>query len=512
MKNNLFYSIVILLSACVFSGCSDDSKDVETMPVPTVIQGKVYGFDLDAIAEQWKNNQTIGITMLKSNSTELVEPYHNVLYKTTVYPVGYFAPVATEDVMNYPQDGSKVDIVAYYPYKDDLQSDLYPINVSDQAQTKAFDFYYANNSKGLSQDNKKAIIELRPVLSKLTIKLVPGDGVTKEYLANPTLEMTGMYTKGDFNILNGTLEASSMTDIQGIILPTLPAEEGIGVSGMLFPVASTQGCIVKITLPKMGRTYTWNMAKLPEMKPATGYVCELDISLEKIEVKTVTESPISDWGDNEGVTGGGSKYAPDFIKTKIKDLPLGDWTAMTSGDVMKVVAYDTWISFAYPKMTMPVETVEDTDGSASCKALHLNFITAGEGASYYKQFVAYRTGKLEPTIYTLSFKARGKGNSKCYIKTGDGLVFVGTVRGAAATPYNGYMQLSLGSNTAAYKEFNLDFDCAYTVKDPYSYAEEKRFDATAKDLENCYIALSPNTAGSTEFYIYDVSFKRKLNN
>lgn len=174
MKNNLFYSILVMLSAGIFSGCSDD-KEVETIITPAVIQGKVYMFDLDESGVQWENNQMIGVSMLKANSTEIIMPYHNIKYKTTVYPVGYFSPVSTDEVLYYPEDGSKVDIMAYYPYKDNLKDDLYPLNIVDQTVADNFSFVYANNSKGLNKDNKKAVMELRPVVAELNVDLEAGD-------------------------------------------------------------------------------------------------------------------------------------------------------------------------------------------------------------------------------------------------------------------------------------------------------------------------------------------------
>lgn len=53
MKNNLFYSILVILSAGIFSGCSDDEK-AETIIAPAVIQGTVYTFDVDESGVQWE--------------------------------------------------------------------------------------------------------------------------------------------------------------------------------------------------------------------------------------------------------------------------------------------------------------------------------------------------------------------------------------------------------------------------------------------------------------------------
>lgn len=501
MKNNLFYSTVILLSACFFTACNNDNREADITSVPAVIRGKVYSFDVNAAAEQWKGSQMIGITMLKTNSTEYVEPYHNIKYKPTAYPIGYFTPVSTEDVLTYPLDGSLVDVVAYYPYVDDLKDNMYPMKVGDQTQTKELTFWYANNSKGLGNDNKKATLELRPVLSEIILKLLPGDGVTEAYLANPEIEVNGMYTEADFNLVKGVFEDGSMADMHGFVLPVLAADQGAGVSGKVFPIPSTQGCVMKITLSRMGRTYYWDFKELPQLKPGMRYICTVEIGLEKIEV-TTTEVPITDWEDDENITGGGVVFAPEFIKTPIESLPLGPWVAGT-GDVMSAPV-DTWSFRNNQKMT--AELIEDTDGGKSCVVLHE--ITAPSGVSSIAQYVAYRLPSLEPAIYTVSVRAKGSGNYRCYIKTGSNAMFVSNKLNTNATPYNGYALLGLTVGKD-YQEFTFDFDCSHTVPSVYSYSEDQRAVATNADLAKGYFAIGANQV-NTELYVYQISFKRKI--
>ena len=182
MKNKLFNIITGMFIASFFCGCENsDTEDSQLEQIPAVLSGKAYTFDPEAEGEIWKVGKFVGMYMLKENTAECVASYQNVQYQTTVEPLGYFTPTAKEDVLYYPQDGSKVDIIAYYPWKEDLTDDRYPLNVSNQATAANFSFLYAGNGKGLSKDNNRVTFELRPVLSEVIFKLIAGDGVTDQY-------------------------------------------------------------------------------------------------------------------------------------------------------------------------------------------------------------------------------------------------------------------------------------------------------------------------------------------
>jgi hypothetical protein len=341
MKNNLFYSILVILSAGIFSGCSDDEK-AETIITPAVIQGTVYTFDVDESGVQWENNQMIGVSMLKANSTEIIMPYHNIKHKATVYPVGYFSPVSTDEVLYYPEDGSKVDIVAYYPYKDNLKDDLYPLNIADQTVADNFSFVYANNSKGLNRDNKKTMMELRPVVAELNVELEAGDGVKDEYLANATIKLTGLPTKANFNLLTGSIQ--NITNVQDILLPAYEESQGTGASGRILPSTDTDGYYVEIVLPGMGgRTEKISLASwLSEIKSGIRYIGVVKVSLDKIEFVSMDEEPIKDWEEDDNVIQGNGN---SFLVRPISGLLLGDLKASAGNNPFAAnsgIPMDSW--------------------------------------------------------------------------------------------------------------------------------------------------------------------------
>jgi hypothetical protein len=501
MKNYLFNAVMLSTMAFVLGACSDDnSGDEQVSQTPIVLMGKAYTFNPEDAGEQWKSGKTVGIYMLKENTVECIEPYCNVKYQTTVMPEGYFTPAVMEDVIYYPEDGSKVDIIAYYPRKDNLTDNLYPMNVANQKTSSNFSFLYAGNGKGLSKDNKKTTLQLRPVLSQIVFQLKAGDGVKDEYLTESVIKVSGMKTKAEFNLLSGTFEPA--TEVKTIEFVTLTDENG--ASAQVLPAASTEGYEAEIKLPNMNRTFNWNLSEGTDLlKQGMRYICTVRVDLDKIEVKTESE-PIEDW--ESGSTNEGSA-AENWIQNSIEELPVGD--VGKSADPMKEAEGTWWFQTKYGDGTAVVEY----DEIKGRNVIHGSSFGQGAG-SWYGQVVTYRMKNANPQVYSLQFNAKGTKGKKvrCYIKTNDATtggratnVFMANEKIPGANPYAGYVEFTLSD---IYGTYSLDFNFSKLLKDPYSYTEEYIYESTPKALADFYIGFYPTTGG-VEFYLDDVVLKKK---
>ena len=413
-------------------------------------------------------------------------------------PEGYFTPAVMEDVIYYPEDGSKVDIIAYYPRKDNLTDNLYPMNVANQKTSSNFSFLYAGNGKGLSKDNKKTTLQLRPVLSQIVFQLKAGDGVKDEYLTESVIKVAGMKTKAEFNLLSGTFEPA--TEVKTIEFVTLTDENG--ASAQVLPAASTEGYEAEIKLPNMNRTFNWNLSEGTDLlEQGMRYICTVRVDLDKIEVKTESE-PIEDW--ESGSTNEGSA-AENWIQNSIEELPVGNWKAVANPIKEEE---GTWCFQTKGTVTVGVEL----DNEKGRNVIHGSF---GDGAgSWYGQVIAHRMKDAKPQVYSLQFNAKGtKGKKmKCYIKTDDATtggratnVFMANEKIPGPKPYAGYVEFILSDT---YEAYSLDFDFSKLLKDPYSYTEEHIYESTSKALADFFIAFFP-TGGGIEFYLDDVVLKKK---
>lgn len=495
MKNKLFNIITGMFIASFFCGCDNsDAEGSQLEQIPAVLSGKAYAFDPEDEGEIWKAGKFVGMYMLKENTTEYVAPYQNVQYQTTVEPLGYFTPTAKEDVLYYSQDGSKVDIIAYYPWKEDLIDDKYPMNVSNQATAANFSFLYASNGKGLSKDNNRVTFELRPVLSEVIFKLIAGDGVTDQYLEESAIIVAGMNTKADFNLLSGQFEAA--TEVKDISFVAL--ENANGASGQVFPVVIDDSHVAHIRLPKMNREYQWSLnEEISELKPGMRYTCNVTVGLNKIEVVT-DEEPIGDWGNGSTNEVTGSE---NLIGTLIEDLPVG---TMVYGlnDPLGKIAEGTWFytrNNATPDESL-LKSVVERDATIGHNIIHTTFIGKG---SWFAGYTGYRMKNAGKSKYRIALKAKGTNgtNLRCFIQNANG-TDLKTAVFVASGSYNGFLQVNLKDT---YQEYVLDFDFSRVVVDPYGHSVADSREATGQALADYFIAFGHPSVANLDFYIAEIS-------
>ncbi|GAE83719.1 fimbrillin family protein [Bacteroides reticulotermitis] len=504
MKNNLFYATIIAVVALALGGCSDDATDTQPVPAPAVLMAKIYTLDPEEEGTHWKSGKNVGVYVLKGNTTECVSPYNNVKYQTTVTPEGYFTPAVKEDVIYYPQDGSKVDIIAYYPWKETVADELYPMDVSSQKIAANFSFLYAGNGKGLSSSNQKTTLELRPVLSQIVFDLKPGDGVVEEYLRESEIKISGMNTKADFNLLSGQFEESS--EPKDIALVTFAEKdeatniERNGASAQVLPASSTEGYIVEIKLPNMNRTYYWELTKgTTLLEQSVRYICTARIDLEKIEVVTEVK-PIEDWQD-----GANKEVAAEEnrIQQDIESLPVGTLSTITKPFDMLM---HTWGFYKRIEDGKTLTAEVEYDETLGRNVIHAKYVSAN---SWYKYFFAYRTGNVKPTTYALKFKAKGTNSKdiRCYIE-GNKDRYITSNALVTGDKYIGYIQFRL---TGEYKEYELVFNFARAIVGTASTAfpegDPKLVETTEDNLKDFYIAFHSQSGGDVEIYMDDISFQ-----
>lgn len=495
MKTNYFNIIAGICMASLCCGC-DNSETEGGSPeqVPAVLSGKAYTFDPEAEGEIWQAGKSVGMYMLKGNTTECVAPYRNVKYQTTVEPKGYFTPAAKEDVLYYPQDGSSVDVIAYYPWKEDLTDDRYPMNVAVQTTAANFNFLYAANGKGFSREDNRISFELRPVLSEVIFRLLAGDGVTDLYLEESVVTVAGMNTKADFNLLSGEFE--SATEKKNIRFVAL--EEMNGASGQLLPAVVDDSHIATIELPRMNREYQWNFSEeISELKPGMRYICNVTVGLNKIEVKT-DEEPIGSWESGSSHEVAGSE---NLIGTLVEDLPLG---TMTYGlnDPLGKMDEGTWfytINNANPNESQ-LKSVVENDDAVGHHVIHTTFVSKG---SWFAGYTGYRMKNAKKAKYRITLKAKGTDgtNLRCFIQNANG-TDLKTAVFIASGSFAGYKQVNLKDT---YQECTLDFDFSKVVVDPYGHSEGDSRDATDKALADYFIAFGHPSAANLDFYIAEIS-------
>lgn len=128
---NKFILGSVLLTAAV-SACVNE--DMTSSGDKVAVQISASTALTRAVDNTWGQNDVIGISMLKAESSEAIAPYSNYNYVTTDGNSN-FTPATPSQIMYFPVDGSNVSFKAYYPYSSKLPAGMVaPLSVKTKAR------------------------------------------------------------------------------------------------------------------------------------------------------------------------------------------------------------------------------------------------------------------------------------------------------------------------------------------------------------------------------------------
>ncbi|MGV8964162.1 MAG: fimbrillin family protein, partial [Candidatus Saccharimonadaceae bacterium] len=341
MKNQLimFLSVIVLLS---LSSCLQDHPDVakivdiakEIKVTASIVgQNDQNSISTRASDETWANGDAIGIFMKKKESVlSIPSLIENAKYDFTS---DYNFVAATSKVLYFPFDSSKVDFIAYYPFKEGLKGIEYDIDVSKQNDLTKIDLLYSNNVVG--KDRFTEIIkfdfkhQLVNVILNFTLDATAGD------LKGLIAEISNLNTKATFLLSDGTIKSQSESDTiafnmnadgtkgQAILLPLDSLENK-------YLIVKHKGLSYKLNLGKIkniisfekGTKYIYNIT----IKPNLGFVIKsLTTSIENW-IPVTSEEIIADEGipvEDEAGTVGEEVVPPVEDEGPIEgEVPGGD--------------------------------------------------------------------------------------------------------------------------------------------------------------------------------------------
>ncbi|MDU1891080.1 MAG: fimbrillin family protein [Dysgonomonas sp.] len=288
------------LSVLAFTSCSsdDDFKPSGDGNSPQ-FTSTITDHKTKAAGAVWHANDAIGIYMLKSGMGLTSDAAHaeNMHYKTEEGTAnGLFVAAGTNHIINYPDDGSAVDFIAYYPYKSGLTDYTYPIDVTDQTSQPAIDFLYSNNAVGLTKNTPNVNLGFKHKLTKLVFNIT-SESVSD--LSGLQVSIKGSKTKASYNLAGGTdaltIDDSSVADIVAKV-----SESGALGEAIIIPVNSGSGITLVFTLTS-GSSYSWEVSadtNYEEGKKFTYFVKlgeggdgSVTINPEDTQIEDWTESP-----------------------------------------------------------------------------------------------------------------------------------------------------------------------------------------------------------------------------
>ena len=518
MKNkySLIYPLVACLATFAVSSCSsDDNSETQPERTPVVLSSKVYTMDAED-GTVLRSGEEFGVFMLKANTDEPVQGYSNVLYTADNYSAtGYLIP--SGEPMYYPTDGSQVDIVAYFPYREDVtvaalgRADnhsgyIYEMNMKDQKKAKVDDFLHGPQEKGHSAQKAKVQLQMRPVIARIKMVLEAGADMSVEQMSKLNAHLDNLPTIAWFDLIHGTfLELHEKEQVE--MKKTTDATTGaITVEALIFPGAV--GKDVELTLKDPTHPEQEIHLSIPlndvveHAEENTEYQVLAKVTPDGIEAELVGTSPIyvEDWQNDDSLmddmTYNETELVTDgtFENLKPEDLVVGTGVAKTD---------HTWFG-VINKVEGQVELATD---SVQGKMLSMNF--TGNEMSWYRNYVGHTMSGGKRDHYHLQFKARAaeKGAKlQVYVKVNKSGNYFFVLGGADTSKACAARTFSLSDE---WKTYTIDFDLTQvvnTINTPKVATDGTQpvVASTADDLANFYAAFAAATDGAT-YYIDDVT-------
>lgn len=166
-----FLSLFIVLQACEskFAELPQGNQATEAT-FTSVIDDRVMS---RAVNASWEANDVIGLFMLDNADKSVLKT--NAAY-VTARGDGNFVGKAGNAVY-YPEDGTAVDFIAYYPYDEQVTDHTqYVLDVTDQSRQQDIDLMAAVNLTGRTATSPTGNLQFRHLLAKLVLNLSSADG------------------------------------------------------------------------------------------------------------------------------------------------------------------------------------------------------------------------------------------------------------------------------------------------------------------------------------------------
>ncbi|WP_295940651.1 fimbrillin family protein [uncultured Alistipes sp.] len=257
MKTAKFFTLAAVAALTVAAtSCSKDNEKTsggdDLVPVSFT-----SGIATRASGAAWTAEDQIGVYML-DEQFDVVTPYANKAYKTAVAgTTGTFTAVDGVD-MYYPQDGSEVMFMAYYPYHSTLDAtESFVLDLSAQdtpAKVEKIDLMRVTELDTYSKTDPEVELVFEHQLSKFIINAIADPSLGKSSLAGMTVTIRNVYIDITYKPETGDLATTSGAVLASIAPLTIT--DGVVYEALVLPVYTQPE--VDFTID--GETFTWKPA------------------------------------------------------------------------------------------------------------------------------------------------------------------------------------------------------------------------------------------------------------
>lgn len=195
----------------------------------------------------WEEGDAIGVTMVKPQTLEVINPYRNFGYNTS--GDGKFSPNDASQIIYFPTNDEEVEFKAYYPYNKDLAANLViPVSTKDQSDLPAIDLMTAEHLSGSSTEDPNVKLHFSHRLAKVVVNLTT-DNESISILNGVQVTMRGLKTEAVYDLLAEDLIVDNNLPNADVSIPVFNAK----AEGIILPRPAGEGVEFVVTTPDGGK-------------------------------------------------------------------------------------------------------------------------------------------------------------------------------------------------------------------------------------------------------------------
>ncbi len=342
MKKNTCF---VMLAALMMAGCSNEVEEqvMDSKRVPLQINGDINMLMTRAADDHWDDNDAIGVYMVNAENS-IVRNVSNYRYTVvTGGQNGTFIPADENNTAYFPEDGTAVNVVAYYPQGEVVDNKL-SLDLANQDNQPKIDLMSAK-AENASKSSPTVNLGFKHRLTKLFFK-IEGDVNTDGIEAT----ISNQYTKIQYDILNDKLLIAEGSEKENIVMKywgtnrfveaiVLPNEEGNAAEDRKLTFKLNEkifnATISNTTTFEPGKKYTYTVKF--EKTPSGN----LNVSITGVNVKNWDDGDISDGNiivpgtlkfDKLYLASGFTDWGQPYEMTRSEDGKIFTWTGNVSSD------------------------------------------------------------------------------------------------------------------------------------------------------------------------------------
>ena len=315
----------VMLAALMMAGCSNEVEEqvMDSRRVPLQINGDINMLMTRAADDHWDDNDAIGVYMVNAENS-IVGDVSN--YRYTVVKGGQngtFIPADVNNTAYFPEDGTAVNVVAYYPQGDVVDNKL-SLNLANQDVQPKIDLMAAKATDA-SKSYPNINLEFKHRLTKLFF-VIEGDVNTDGIYA----AIGNQYTDIQYDILNDKLLIADGSKKEDIVMKYWNLDEGTNrfVEAIVLPNDENNSAVDRqLTFQLNEKIFNATISNTTTFEPGKKYTYTVKFETTpsgNINV-SITGVSIKNWDD--GDISGGNIIVPGTLKFDKLYLASGftDW-------------------------------------------------------------------------------------------------------------------------------------------------------------------------------------------